>query len=215
MQRVCEEYAEECNLLFSTDPNPQSKSKCLFMCGYMDPDYPAPLKLCGRDLPWVVQATHLGQELHRLCNMELDANMERGQFIDISVKIEETFSFANPPLNNFKQSKPMMVIGMRLCCRTCMERSVDSCTDVGTPLWRWHGMFPMVHIPNFWTTSFLVAFPMWSSRFVNLCKNLLKSRSREVKVVANIIARHARSDIGSNLVNIQVETGMGPWKEEA
>ena len=29
--------------------------------------------------------------------MEFDAKMKRGQFIDNSLKIQETFSFANPP----------------------------------------------------------------------------------------------------------------------
>ena len=47
MQRmlgICERYAAEFNLQFSTDPIPQkSKSKCLYLCGYMDPVYPSPL----------------------------------------------------------------------------------------------------------------------------------------------------------------------------
>ena len=53
------------------------------------------------------------------------------------------------------------------------------------------------------------------SRYVNFFKNLLKSNSREVKVVASIVARCARSPTGRNLMNIQVETGMDPWREEA
>ena len=53
------------------------------------------------------------------------------------------------------------------------------------------------------------------SRYVNFFKNLLKSHSREVKVVASIVARCARSPTGRNLMNIQVETGMDPWREEA
>ena len=38
MLKVCEQYAERHNLLFSADPNPsKSKSNCLYMCGYMEP----------------------------------------------------------------------------------------------------------------------------------------------------------------------------------
>ena len=66
------------------------------MCGHMDPVYPSPLKLCDRDLPWVTHATHLGHEIHQLCNMELDANIKRAQFIETAVQIQEKFSFANP-----------------------------------------------------------------------------------------------------------------------
>ena len=46
MLKTCNEYAEEFNLTFSTDPNPAlSKTKCLYMCGHMTPVYPALLKL--------------------------------------------------------------------------------------------------------------------------------------------------------------------------
>ena len=87
MLTVCEEYAVENNLLFSTDDNPEkSKTKCLYMCGKLGAvQYPAPLKLDGRDLPWVVKGTHLGHELHQSCNMEFDAKCKRAAFIDKSV----------------------------------------------------------------------------------------------------------------------------------
>ena len=85
------------NLIFSTDDDPQkSKSKCLYMCGHMNAKYPAPLQLYGKPLPWVVSATHLGHEIHQLCNMEQDANLKRIKFIDNSTHIRETFSFADP-----------------------------------------------------------------------------------------------------------------------
>ena len=66
------------------------------MCGQLETEYPKPVKLCGQDLPWVKHATHLGHELHQVCNMEFDANMKRGEFIENSVQIRETFHFANP-----------------------------------------------------------------------------------------------------------------------
>ena len=97
MLKTCDNYAAEFNLQFSTDPVPAlSKSKCLYMCGYMNAVYPAPLQLGDHDLPWVEHATHLGHELHQLCNMEYDANIKRAQFIEASVQIGETFRFARP-----------------------------------------------------------------------------------------------------------------------
>ena len=53
------------------------------------------------------------------------------------------------------------------------------------------------------------------SRFVNFFRNLLKSHSTEVKVVASVVARCARSTTRRNLMNIQVETKMDPWRKEA
>ena len=99
MISVCEKYALENNLLFSTDDNPErSKTKCLFMCGKSGPkvEFPAPLKLNGRDLPWVEKGTHLGRELHQSCSMEYDAKCKRGSFIGKSTDIREMFAFAKP-----------------------------------------------------------------------------------------------------------------------
>ena len=48
-----------------------SKTKCIFICGNKkNLVKPAPLTLCGRDLPWVRSATHLGHELHESGMME-------------------------------------------------------------------------------------------------------------------------------------------------
>ena len=97
MLNACSEYATEFNLIFSTDPNPAlSKTKCLYMCGHMEPVYPALLKLGDHDLPWVEHATHLGHELHQMCTMEYDANVKRDQFIENSVQIQDSFNFAYP-----------------------------------------------------------------------------------------------------------------------
>ena len=97
MLNTCNEYAAEFNLQFSTDSNPAlSKTKCLYMCGHMDPVYPVPLKLGDHDLPWVEHANHLGHHLHQMCTMEYDVKVKRAQFIETSVQIRETFSFAWP-----------------------------------------------------------------------------------------------------------------------
>ena len=97
MLKVCEKYGELHNITFSTDPIPKkSKTKCLYMCGDMRTRYPAPVQLYGRDLPFVISATHLGHELHQCVNMEFDANVKRIRFIDRSTKIRETFHFADP-----------------------------------------------------------------------------------------------------------------------
>ena len=74
MIKVCETYAAEHNLIFSTDPVPaKSKTKCLLFCGKSPrPKYPDPLKLNGKDLPWVETAEHLGHTLHQDTSMDRD-----------------------------------------------------------------------------------------------------------------------------------------------
>ena len=68
MQRMLlelEDFAAESNITFSTDPVPvKSKSKCIYVVrNKRNLVKPAPLPLCGRELPWVNQADHLGNML--------------------------------------------------------------------------------------------------------------------------------------------------------
>ena len=57
---------------------------------------PCPIVLNGDVLPWVETATHLGHELHQLCNMEYDTKCKRASFIQKTTNIREMFDFARP-----------------------------------------------------------------------------------------------------------------------
>ena len=62
MQRMLlemEKFAEESNIVFSTSTTPsKSKSKCIFIVGTRNNlAKPAPLLLCGRELPYVAEAS--------------------------------------------------------------------------------------------------------------------------------------------------------------
>ena len=99
MLRKAENWAEEFNVTFSTDPDPiKSKSKLIFMCGNNKRlPKPADISLCGRALPWVASATHLGHELHESGEMTYDSKVKRAQYIGKSVEVRESFGFASPP----------------------------------------------------------------------------------------------------------------------
>ena len=74
MIEVCEVYASEHNLEFSTHPEPtKSKTKCVYFCGRVGNRvrYPDPLYLDGKALPWVETADHLGHTLHQLTSMDI------------------------------------------------------------------------------------------------------------------------------------------------
>ena len=101
MQRMLvelEAFAEESNITFSTDPEAQkSKTKCLYVVGNkQNLRKPAPLTLCGRELPYVKQAEHLGNMLTERGDMEHDAVIKRAKFIQSSVEIRTLFNFAAP-----------------------------------------------------------------------------------------------------------------------
>ena len=99
MLREAEAWAQEYNVTFSTDPDPQkSKCKLIFMCGKNSKlPKPATISLCGRALPWVASATHLGHEIHESGDMSYDGKVKRAQYIGKSVEVRDTFSFAIPP----------------------------------------------------------------------------------------------------------------------
>ena len=62
MLKVCEKYAENHNLKFSTDENPnKSKTKCMAYL-YKERELPNML-LCGNKLPWVNNGKHLGMRI--------------------------------------------------------------------------------------------------------------------------------------------------------
>jgi hypothetical protein len=78
MLREVENFAQNSNIQFSTDPDPaRSKSKLIFVCG-RQPGLakPAPLFLCGRPLPWVSTASQLGHEIHESGDMHHDATVK-------------------------------------------------------------------------------------------------------------------------------------------
>ena len=72
--------------------------KALFIVGPQGGDLPrpVPLVLCGRLLPWVERADHLGHTLHQDGTMRQDCHEKRAQFIDVSLKVRETFYFVHP-----------------------------------------------------------------------------------------------------------------------
>ena len=95
---ICQNYAMSHNLVFSTDPVPaKSKTKCLFFCGKAGRvQYPDPVQLDGKDLPWVECADHLGHCLHQVTNMDKDSQRARGRFINKTVEIRQELFFARP-----------------------------------------------------------------------------------------------------------------------
>ena len=59
-------------------------------------DYPAPLQLNGRNLPYVTTCLHLGHILSQDGSMTQDCLSKRAQYIDKTVDIRNMFSFADP-----------------------------------------------------------------------------------------------------------------------
>jgi hypothetical protein len=217
MLKKCEKFASDNNIKFSTNDNPtKSKCKALYVVGPRGGALPrpAPLQLCGRPLPWVERADHLGHALHQDGLMRQDCREKRAVFIDTSVKIREGFAFAHPA--------------------EVITATEKYCTAAyGSNIWEQDGNdFNMM--VNAWRTGHKLAWdvpracrtflvqevlaPHVASfrasllhRGVGFFRGLLASPSREVTVAALLAARDLRSTLGSNLAEVRQVTGLDPW----
>ena len=216
MLSICEKFAMENNIKFSTHPEPsKSKSKAMHVVGpRYSGDEPVPLILCGAQLPWVARCEHLGQALTADATMDQDCREKRAAFIDGSVKIREMFSFAHPleivtaidkHCCSFHRSS-LWTLDSPAVDSLCASwrRSIKSAWDVD---WNCHGYFiPSVLVPN---SRPLLASLL--SRFHNFFLGLLQSPSKEVQILSHISVRDIHSTLGYNLRLISDKTGLDPW----
>ena len=70
-------------------------------------------------------------------------------------------------------------------------------------------------VDNLLAAEFYSVKQQLAGRYVNFVHGLLKSLSPEVKTVASMVARCARSTTGKNFMNIERETGLDPWRSKA
>ena len=217
MLQICEEFAKEYNISFSTDNDPaKSKSKAIYMIGQGRRNLAKPvnLNLCGKELPWVDRAEHLGHALHSDGTMRQDIKEKRAQFIDTAVKIKESFSTAYPPQQIYAIEKyccswygsslwdlnskevEMVCASWRTCCKLTWDvpRATRSYLVQET-------LIPEV-------TPLRVRLLM---NFRGFFKSLLNSPSPEVQVVAMLAGLDITSTAGSNMELLRSETGMNPW----
>ena len=216
MLSKCEVYAADHNIMFSTDPDPRkSKTKCIYVVGKeKNLPKPAPLILCGRELPWVSTATHLGHELHESGEMEHDACVKRSVFIRQSVEIREAFYFASPV---------EILSALKVYCSShygCMLWNLGG-DKAGQLFNAWNTAIKLTWGVPRGTRTYLVqqvlAPGMTSAkvdilaRFGSFFRGLRDSPSHEVAVMANLAGRDIRSTTGKNLALVRDSSGLDPW----
>ena len=217
MVQVCQSYAGEHNLMFSTDPVPAlSKTKCIFFCGRPGKvKYPDPVQLDGQNLPWVESALHLGHTLHQLNTMEKDCNIARAKYIDKSVQLRQNLSFAKPD-------------------QILKAKQIFSSDAYGSMLWNleseaseqffksWNTSVKLVYGVPRSTFTYLVEGHLASdhrslrnqvlSRYPGYFRKLLESPSKEVRVLARIVSTTPRSTTCANLRYLERVTGLSERK---
>ena len=210
MLEACERFGLKNNLIFSTDPDPvKSKTKSVYFRGKKRLDNPAPLSLYGRELPWVSSAVHLGHLLSEEGTMDKDIKDKKAAFITRSTEIRETFSFAHPV---------EVLNAVKLYC----------CDHYGSMLWDLGGGLASQYF-NTWNTCIKLAWDLPRdthsyflkslagglvtakndiiARFTGFYKGLLSSPSREVNIMARLVAKDVRTTTSKNFMLMERETG--------
>ena len=215
MLSVCERYAVEHNISFSVDANPaKSKTKMLYVCGDIEfENYPAQLTFCGRLLPYVKTAVHLGHTLAQDGTMTQDARIRRAQFIDRTTNIRDTFHFAD-------RAQMLAAVdkyagdhyGVMLY--DLFDESAEKyfrCWGTLTKLcWNVPRSTHKYFVPNFLSAGFSSIRTNIIVRYTSFYRSLLKSRSKEVSLVAAVAGKDKSSTTGRNLDKIQAEIGLDP-----
>ena len=213
MLDICEAYAVDHNLTFSTDPVPaRSKTKCIYFCGRPGHvRYPQPVQLGGKDLPWVESADHLGHCVSQMTNMEKDCQRARAIFIRKSLEIRELFSFANP--DNIMQAVQIF------CMYAYGSKLWDLSSQVAEQYFKsWNTCVKLVHgLPRNTFTYLVEGFLSGSqvslrnqalSRYPGFYRGLLNSPSKEVKMLARMVSRDPRSTTCRNLKYLEQKTKL-------
>ena len=207
MLSICEEFAIEHNLRFSTDSNPSKcKTKCIAFSTKRTilPE----LILCGNPLPWVDQIKHLGTTLsNNGCLTDQDVRIKRAQFINKNMELRQEFHFAS--------------------ARTLFElNEIYNSHFSGSPLWDLHGSIVkslegsynlavknMFGLPLATHRSLICPITERSHlrnilylRFVNFVKQIKTTQKRIPKMLLSHIMDDVNSTTGSNIRKILLMT---------
>ena len=214
MLDITEDYARRHNLSFSTDPSPaKSKSKAMHFHVGREPE-PAPVTLCGRVLPWVERADHLGHVITCSAKQDLDCNAARGSYIGTSNEILNMFEFGS-------------------AAQKLYAVQTYSCAWYGAMLWSlysesadrayraWNTTIKMAHgLPRqtrtFYVENYLCPLPsvrqMILRRYVQYVQSLMQSDNPVIWKLTRLAVNTVGSVTGRNVSKMKEEFGLDPLK---
>ena len=208
--QICEKYAEEHNISFSTNPDPsKSKSKCIyFACGR--DRKPVEVVLNHQKLPWVSQVDHLGHIIHESGSQDVDCRKARGSYIGSSTELLGIFHFCSPLQKlSAVQTYCCSFYGSNIwnlfseyACQTyrSWNTTVKVCWNLPQPT---HTYF----VKNF-SKEFNSVRVLLLRRFAKFAQSILHSWNPMIWQVGSISACSLQYDFGSNISNISDEFSL-------
>ena len=214
MLKVCEDYANAHNLVFSTDPVPsKSKTKCMYFCGRQGKrvKYPDPLILEGKELPWVEVAEHLGHTLHQVCTMDKDCQRARNKYLRSFTDLKEELYFSSP-IQLLKAAQiycsdayGAMLWDLSSSSSEQFFKTWNACVKTAFRLPR--NTFTYL-IEGYFAANLISLRNQIISRYSKFYQKLINSSSREVRILANMVRHDPRSVTCKNLRLLRQMTGI-------
>ena len=212
MLKICERYAKNHNLKFSTNQNPaKSKTKCM---AFLHKDRQLrKLRLCGNELPWVEKGKHLGIKIANIPSKILndDVMEKRARYIQLNNELMQEFSFV-------------------FSCTKAFINRVFNSHFYGSVLWNLYSRETTM-LYNTWSVSIRKMFRLdrkshryliepisdmphirqaLMKRFLGFTEKLSASRKGVLKRAYKIFKADCRSTTGSNIRNIMLECNAVP-----
>jgi hypothetical protein len=176
---------------------------------------PAPLSLCGNNLPWVESAVHLGHELHESGTMDHDAVIKRAQFIEKSVEVRTMFEWASPTevlqaLKTYCSSfYGAMLWDLGGTCASHVYTAWDLAVKLAWGCPRGTRTFLLQQVLSCGMTS---ARTDILGRYGKFFSGLRTSVSMEVRVLSNLVSRDMQSTTAKNLMFVTQASSCDPWE---
>ena len=146
--------------------------------------------------------------------MDLDARRKRAQYIDKTSEIRETFHFAHPnQILKAAQVYASDAYGFMLYdfSSQTSQSFFNSWNTFVKLAWNVPRNTFTYIVENVLGASFVSLRKQIFSRYITFFRNLFTSTSMEVRHLARIIARDAKSTVNKNVRLIQQVSGLSPW----
>ena len=211
MLAICEKYAEDHGLKFSTDKNPQkSKTKCLAFL--QKEKVIRPVRLCGNELPWVESCVHLGNTIVTDRGREIrkqDIKNKRAAFINKTNNILQEFHFCHPKIrakmtqvyNTHFYGSVLWYLGSKEVNR--LEKSWNVAIRRIFNLPRESHCYLIEGVSDYPHVRTLL-----TRRFLSFIQSIRSSKKEALREVLRVVEYDTNSVTGRNLRNILLKTNQ-------
>ena len=209
MVDICQKHAQENDLAFSTDPDPNLSKTVLMAFNCPDKNTLANVYLNGDPLPWKSTAKHIGCTLKDDGSMDQDVKVKRATFINDCMSLNNEFFFLKPE----DQFRLLVLYNAHFSGSSSWKFSSNPVQQLFNS---WHVNTKVIFDLPFGTRLFLAdglanginAKKMVYSRYSKFLKSVANNRRPALRGLLNSVVNDVQSVAGGNIRTILLETNV-------